>query len=153
MAFTDLAHRMGHAGLKEAAEKGMRAMARLKTMTLGAKETFAQGVQSLEVNAAAFSFGFARGYFAEPGKDLSVLGIPLDLAAGFGGHVLGVIGGLGKYKEDAHNLADGALASYSTTLGLKLGVEQRDKKPAAASPSAAAGMSVQELVNRAAAAV
>ena len=152
MAFNELAHRMGHQGLKEAAEKGMRALVRLRNVSIAMKEQAGQTVQTLEVNAAAFAFGFSRGYFAEPGKDLSILGIPLDLASGIAGHGLALFGGLGKYGEDFHNLSDGALASYSTTLGLKLGVEQRDKAPA--TPGAkTSGLDVGALVDRVASAV
>ena len=130
MSMTDLAHRLGHQGLREAAEKGLNALASLRRMRDASKEQMGHAIQSLEVNSAAFAFGFARGYFSEPGKDLTVLGVPVDLASGLVGHAAGLFGGLGRYKEDAHNLSDGALASYFTTLGLKLGVEQREKHPA-----------------------
>lgn len=154
MAFSDITNRMSSAGLKEAADKGMRAMARLKNFSIAVREQAGQTIQTLEVQAAAFGFGFARGYWAEPGKDLSLLGIPADLAAGIGGHGLALFGNLGKYKEDFHNLSDGALASYFTTLGLKMGVEQKTK--AAELPenvSATAGMSINELLRRTASAL
>jgi hypothetical protein len=155
MAFSDLTNRLSQPALKETAEKGLRAMQRLKNMSLAMREQAGQTIQTLEVNAASFGWGFARGYFAEPGKDLSILGIPMDAAAGVAGHALALFGNLGKYSEDFHNLADGSLASYTTTLGLKLGVEQKMKAPAGAAPAAAAGggMSVEELVRRAASAV
>jgi hypothetical protein len=115
--------------LVEIADRGRRAVARMHNLHEKAQEQMGEMIAALEVSASSFAFGFARGYFAKPGQDVAIMGIPIDLAGGLLGHVAALFGDLGHYKRDAHNMANGALASYTTTLGLKLGVEQAQKHP------------------------
>lgn len=133
-----LQHGLSSTQLRELAEKGQRALARMANMRSAIEQQVGHVVRSIEVNVAAFGFGFARGYYAQPGKDLTVLGVPVDLAAGFAGHTLALMGFAGPWSNDVHALSDGSTASYFTTLGLKVGVDQRTKTPAAP-PAAAAG--------------
>jgi hypothetical protein len=129
-----IGHHIDKRNMRDIAEKGLRAIARMNNLHAKAQEQMGEMVAALEVNASAFFFGFARGYWAQPGQDVAIMGIPVDLAGGLLGHAFALFGGLGRYKADAHNFSNGALASYSTTLGLKMGVEQAQKHP----PSAAA---------------
>jgi len=157
MAFSKIVPHLSQQQTRELAEKGMRAITRLRNLASSMEEQMGQGVQTMEVSIATFGWAFARGYFAEPGKDFAALGVPLDLGAGFLGHAAAYFGGsaVGRYKRDVHNVSDGSIASYLATLGLKLGLEQAQKKHAAPAPAAAsgAGFDVSELVRRAAAAV
>lgn len=129
-----LSHHMNGKNLRELADKGYRAISRLSSLQAKAQEQMGQAIAALEISASAFGFGYARGYWAQPGQDVEIMGIPIDLAGGMIGHAFALFGGLGRYKDDAHNIANGALASYVTTMGLKMGVDQAQKHP----PTAAA---------------
>lgn len=71
--------------------------------------------QAVEVNASAFSFGFLRGW----GHGVLFNYVPVDLTTGVFLHVAGFLGDKGRrsWAPHLHNLADGALASFFTTLG------------------------------------
>lgn len=129
---SSLGHHISHRNLRELADKGLSAIARMQKIRDRASEQMGHVVQTLEVSASAFGFGFARGAWAQPGQDVAIMGIPIDLAAGLAGHAVALFGGLGRYADDTHNLADGALASYATALGLRMGVDYSQKHPAAA---------------------
>jgi len=82
-----------------------------------ATETMGVVVQTTEIGVAAFGFGVMRGKFQDP----NLMGVPIDLMAGLGLHVLGFFGGAGQYSSHSHNFGDGALASYLTSLGVGIG--------------------------------
>lgn len=127
-------HHISNHELRKLADKGMRAISRMNRASIEAKEKFGIAIGSLEVSASAFAFGFARGYWATPGQDVEILGVPVDLAGAAVFHLAGVFMGLGHLESDAHNLGNGGLASYFTTLGMRSGVDMRAKHP----PTAAA---------------
>jgi len=131
--FSHIVPHLNQVQTRELAEKGLRAIARVRNMAAQMEHQVAQGVQTLEVGFAAFAWAFARGRWSEPNKELAVFGVPMDLASGFAGHLLGFFGGsaIGRYARDVHNLSDGSIASYLTTLGLKMGLESRAKAQAA----------------------
>lgn len=74
-------------------------------------------VNTAEVGAAAFLCGVAQGKWPGTG----VWGVPVDLVAGLGLHVLAFAGIGGKYSSHLHAFGDGALASYLVTLGRDVG--------------------------------
>lgn len=124
--------RVGHisqSSMRDVAERGLSALRRLQSLKEKGQEQMEELVGAVEVGASAYAFGFARGYFAKPGQDVEILGVPVDLAGGIALHVLALFGGAGRYKADLHNFANGGLASYATTMGLKQGVDQAAKHP------------------------
>jgi len=102
-----------------------RAKARVAKMQAKAAETMGIALGAMEVSGTAFGFGYARGRFADEQGAFEIMGIPPDLLAGVALHGLGFLGGFGRYSEHAHHMANGALASYLTTQGVKFGVEGR----------------------------
>ncbi len=147
-------HGLSRHELLEAAHRGLRAIGSIKNLRRAAEVQGKQIVRTLEIQATAFGFGFARGYFADPGKDLAILGVPVDVAVGLAGHGVAFLGLMGKAKDDTHNIADGALASYGTTLGLKLGVEAKSKStPSGAAKTSGVGMSTDQIASALAAAI
>lgn len=93
-----------------------------------------RGVQALEVSGTAFGLSWLRGRYqkvdAATGKmEFGLLGIDWELWIGLGLHALGFTGLLNPYQEHGHNVADGALASYMTRLGLELGAKSAVKNP------------------------
>lgn len=81
-----------------------------------------------EIVGAAFGMGFMRGYY---GEKAVILGLPIDAAAGLLLH--GVAYGLGfaggrtaKFvAANFHNLANGALATWSAAAGAQLGYKKK----------------------------
>jgi hypothetical protein len=83
-----------------------------------ARDTVMAVVRSVEVGGTAFSFGIINGRWGRP----ELLGIPVDLGGSLALHGLGFI----MDKEIAghlHNLGDGAMASYLTSLGTGIGAK------------------------------
>jgi hypothetical protein len=146
MALAKLKHHVSNAQLHQIADRGLSAIRRLQSMKAQAQEQAAIVIEALETSASTFGFSFARGYWAQPGQDVAIAGIPIDLVGAIVFHGMGFVGGMGQYKKDMHNFGNGALASYVATLGLKMGVEQASKHPHSTpaallspTPAAAAG--------------
>jgi hypothetical protein len=120
-------------------------LARLRGSLVGAREkaneAVASVVQTTEVTAVAFALGIVNGRWS----GVEFLGVPLDLwlAGGAKGFAL-----MGIQPEHLHNMGDGALASYSTTLGAGIGREMRVKAlgvPGANGAAAKGRLTDQEL--------
>lgn len=92
-----------------------------------------KSVRSSEIALSAFGFGLLQGRFKDRGG-LTLLGLPVDLLAGATFHLVGLFG----FHQQAHHLrafGDGALASFFTTTGYRVG------ERAAASGSIMKGLS------------
>lgn len=119
--------------LSEMRDKAMRAITRARGIVEKSEGVIAHAVQTVEVGGSAFAAGVIKGRYGS----IEVMGLPMDLLAGAGGHVLGFLGG-GKYAEHIHNFSDGMLASYLTTLGTGVGADWLRSHNAAAARQAAA---------------
>lgn len=78
-------------------------------------------VKALEVGVPALGFGVIKGRYGAvyvPGTNQM---LPLDAALAVLLHGAAFMGWMGKATNDVHNVADGVLASYLTTLGAGLG--------------------------------
>lgn len=72
---------------------------------------------TLEVNAAAFTFGVVHGKFGE----VNIAGVvPASLAVGVGFYALGMMAGKG-YGSHAKAVGDGCVAAFSTLFGVGVG--------------------------------
>lgn len=90
-----------------------------------AQETVMSVVRSVEVGGTAFSFGIVNGRWGRP----ELLGVPVDLGGSMVLHSLGFL----LDKELAghlHNLGDGAMASYLTSLGTGIGAKMLQESTA-----------------------
>ena len=86
------------------------------------RETYTgQAVQSLEIFGGALATGALMGRFGA----MSVGPVPIALLVGLGVHALGFMPMLGEYGDDAHNIADGILSAYGTTVGVGVGATMR----------------------------
>jgi hypothetical protein len=77
-------------------------------------------VRSSEVALSSFTFGVLQGRFKAQGG-LTVFALPVDLLAGATFHILGLFDFARPYSQHLHNFADGALASFFTTTGYRVG--------------------------------
>jgi len=84
--------------------------------------------QTVEVAAGAVGVGVLTGRFGP----IKIAGspIPLDLALGVTGHLLGFAGVAGKYSEHLHNFSDGVVAGWLTKWGFGMGQQWADKQGA-----------------------
>lgn len=83
-------------------------------------------LQSAEVGATAFGFGFLRGKMGDAEGNLDLAGMPASLVTAVGMHGLGFMGVFGKHSEHAHNIGDGALAEYAAVQGMRMGAARSE---------------------------
>lgn len=124
------------------------AMSRARAMKEKAEGAVEQVTGAALVGGTAFLFSYAmhrfRGDDDAPG--IEILGVPLDLGASLALHALALFGVGGKYSEQMKQIANGALASYTTTLGAGLGTRawssERSARtlPGETTPAASSGM-------------
>lgn len=82
-----------------------------------ADEAVATVVTTAEVSAASFLFGLAQGKYG----GIALVGVPVDLLAGLGLHILAFAGIGGKNSHHLHAFGDGALASFFGGIGRQVG--------------------------------
>lgn len=90
------------------------------------QEQLGHVLQTAEVGATAFGFGFARGKMGDAEGNLDIAGMPASLVAAVGMHGLGFMGVFGKHSEHAHNIGDGALAEYAAVQGMRMGAARSE---------------------------
>ena len=116
---------MAFESLSRVKEGYERLQARMHNAAKRNEKAIEQGFAVLETNGGLFAWGWANERYGDPTdqgvKELRVLGMPADLAAG--GALLGLsfFGGFGKYAEHGHNLGDGCIASYAFRMGSQMG--------------------------------
>lgn len=77
-------------------------------------------VRTGEVVLSSFGFGVLQGKYKDKGG-LVLWGLPVDLLAGAAFHLIGLIPFARHYGHHLANLGDGALASFFTTTGYRVG--------------------------------
>lgn len=99
-------YRSGARGLLRGADAGLRKEVRL--------------VRTAETVLSSFTFGVLQGKWKDKGG-LVAFGLPVDLLAGAAFHVLGLLPFSRPYVHHLAALGDGALASFFTTTGYRVG--------------------------------
>lgn len=99
-------YREGARGLLRGADAGLRKDLRI--------------VRTGEVVLSSFTFGVLQGKYKDKGG-LVAFGLPVDLLAGAAFHVIGLIPFARAYSHHLSALGDGALASFFTTTGYRVG--------------------------------
>lgn len=96
------------------AQSARRRMSRMREES----QALAQAVgTSLEVNAAAFTFGVVHGKFGE----VNIAGVvPASLAVGVAFYAVGMMAGKG-YGSHAKAVGDGCVAAFATLFGVGVG--------------------------------
>lgn len=120
------------AQMEEVYEKGKRLMARARGMADKSEAIVERVVQTAEVQVGAFTFGVINGRFNAP----EIAGVPADLGAGLGLHLMSFAGLGGAQSKHMQAFGDGALASYFTNLGNTVGSRMRQRAGTAATPAA-----------------
>lgn len=121
------------ASVKTLYSKLQNAQGRLASVKEKAIETAGHALQAAEVGGTAFGMAYSNERFGN--GELKIMGIPADLGAGVLLHGVALLGGLGKYGEHGHNVADGLIASFAVRKGAAMGAQARTSsgfQPAAA---------------------
>lgn len=114
--------------LEDLQSKYESAKKRVQTVKEAAHDTVMTVVQSAEISATAFSLGVINGYWSQP----EVVGVPVAGLLAGGLHVVGFLLDEKQGAQHVHNLGDGCLATYFTTLGVGIGAKMQAEKAAAA---------------------
>jgi hypothetical protein len=136
MAISDIVKNAGERQLRELAEAGVRAKQALRGVREHAVKTMGEVIGTAEAGVTAFGFGYLRGRYGSEGE-LSVLGVPVDLAVALGLKGMAFADAFDRYNTDAHAIGQGALDSYLTAMGVRFGLES--KKESAATTAAVKG--------------
>ena len=136
MAISDIVKNAGERQLRELAEAGVRAKQALRGVREHAVKTMGEVIGTAEAGVTAFGFGYLRGRYGSEGE-LSVLGVPVDLAVALGLKGMAFADAFDRYNTDAHAIGQGALDSYLTAMGVRFGLES--KKESAAPTAAVKG--------------
>lgn len=89
-----------------------------------AEETTERLITTAEVGGSAFAMGVLQGKTG----GVEVLGVPLELGLGLGLNAFALLGGAGKQATHLHNVGNGCLAAYATTLGRGVGATWKSKE-------------------------
>ncbi|MFM7009971.1 MAG: hypothetical protein ACKO0Z_11685 [Betaproteobacteria bacterium] len=105
-------------------------VARMQHSTKRAREKAGEVVKDLvraaEVSGVAAALGYFQGKRAADSKEsLKVFNVPLELVTGVAGHTLAAMGVAGA-EDHFKAIADGALATYFSTLGYTAGKSGKD---------------------------
>ena len=79
-----------------------------------------KSVRSSEIALSSFTFGVLQGRFKAQGG-LTLFALPVDLLSGAAFHIFGLFPFAKPYAHHLHALGDGALASFFTTTGYRVG--------------------------------
>ncbi|HAW10257.1 MAG TPA: hypothetical protein DCX12_04115 [Chloroflexi bacterium] len=86
----------------------------------GALSRELKSVRTSEIALSSFTFGLLQGKWKASGG-LTIFALPVDLLAGATFHVLGLFDFAKGYSHHLHAFGDGALASFFTTTGYRVG--------------------------------
>ena len=124
MAISDIVKGAGERQLRELAEAGLRAKHALRGVREQAAKTMGEVIGTAEAGVTAFGFGYLRGRYGSEGE-LSVMGVPVDLAVALGLKGMAFADAFDHYNSDAHSIGQGALDSYLTAMGVRFGLESK----------------------------
>lgn len=123
------------------------AVSRAKRMKEESESIVGQVQTAALTGGTAFAMGYVehrfRGDDGSPGVE--ILGVPLSLGVGIGGHLASIFGAGGKYSEALQSVANGALASYATTLGAGMGTAHWQQQGNAMAPASSEGVGRADL--------
>ena len=87
------------------------------------EKTVEKVIRTAEVGGTAFAIGVLNGKTG----GVEIMGVPLELGAGIALNVLSYMGAAGKMSDHVGNVGDGALASFATMEGVKIGLQWAQK--------------------------
>jgi len=150
-----MAINVGRKEVENLKKRAEGAMARLKGVKEKAENAAGRVVDAATIGGTSFLMGVVNGRFLDPAtgkRGLEVLGVPVEVIATVGFHVLGFMSS-DKYGTHLHNFGNGALASYTNILGIGVGDKMRQTAARAATapaqvPASTSGVRLNEAQMR-----
>lgn len=130
-----MAHKIGKAEIERLRRRAESANSRLRNVKEKAEKATDAIVSALAINASSFAFGLVNGrWMDEDGeRGVKIFGVPLELASGITLHLIGFAAG-DMYANRLHDFGNGALAAYTTTMGVMIGDKMRMKSGGGGAP-------------------
>lgn len=79
-------------------------------------------VETVQRTAITTGVGFGLGVIQGRTGGTEILGVPLDLLVGVGGHIAGFTKVGGKHSTTLHHIGDAGLVTYAATMGRSVGM-------------------------------
>jgi hypothetical protein len=143
--------------MKSAGQRLHSLKKRIEGIKQHTEKTVEKVIRTAEVGGTAFAIGVLNGKTG----GVEIMGVPLELGAGIALNVLSYMGAAGKMSDHVGNVGDGALASFATMEGVKIGLQWAQKSggqgalsggsaPALPAPAAGIGLTAAEVAQAAA---
>ena len=151
-------HALTKQEMKTAGQRLHSLKRRIEGIKQHTEKTVEKVVRTAEVGGTAFAVGVLNGKTG----GVEIMGVPLELGAGIALNVLSYMGAAGKMSDHVGNIGDGALASFATMEGVKIGLQWAQKSgggqgalpggsaPGLPAPSAGVGLTPAEVAHAAA---
>jgi len=111
-----MAMQLSKQDVQKIAKRATSLQSKAKNAMDKAEGVIGTAVRTVEVTASAFGFGLLQGRYG----GIEVMGVPIDLGAGLAGHAAAFVMD-GDMSPHLHAFADGALATFSATMGASAG--------------------------------
>src|SRR5277367_5738412 len=105
--------------MKSAGQRLHSLKKRIEGIKQHTERTVEKVVRTAEVGGTAFAIGVLNGKTG----GVEVMGVPLELGAGIALNVLSYMGAAGRMSDHLGNVGDGAIASFATMEGVKIGLQ------------------------------
>jgi hypothetical protein len=109
--------------LKSAGQRIHSLKKRIEGIKSHAEKVTEKIIRTAEVGGTAFAIGVLNGKTG----GVEIMGVPLELGAGVALNVLSYMGAAGKMSDHLGNVGDGALSSFATMEGVKIGLQWKQK--------------------------
>lgn len=106
---------------KKDAQHAMQRLEGIKRRIAGIRERAEQTTERLIGTAETAGAAFAAGVIQGKTGGVELFGVPLELGLGLGLNAFAFLGGAGKHSDHLHNVGNGFLAAYATTMGRGVG--------------------------------
>jgi hypothetical protein len=106
---------------KKDAAQAMNRLEGIKRRIAGIREKAQETTERLVGTAETAGAAFAAGVIQGKTGGVELFGVPLELGLGLGLNAFAFLGGAGRASEHLHNVGNGFLAAYATTMGRGVG--------------------------------
>ena len=106
---------------KKDAQQAMHRLESIKRRIAGIRERAQETTEKLIGTAETAGAAFAAGVIQGKTGGVELFGVPLELGLGLGLNAFAFLGGAGRASDHLHNVGNGFLAAYATTMGRGVG--------------------------------
>ncbi len=118
---------MAEMSLRDATKAAKSWRSRFAGMASKHEHMLGTAMRTAEIGIGSLSLGVIQGS-RKPGEEVTIFGMPLELATGLTLHGAALFGLGGKYNEHLSNFGDAGVSSYLYLVGRGLGEDWRKKR-------------------------